>query len=150
MAAKFSSAGIAEVALSAAPIRPDWILEGTPQARSAELSRSADGTAMTAVWDCTAGAFKWFFGGDETVHILDGQVTVEVDGERRTLRQGDVAFFPAGTWSRWEIDTYLKKLAFCRDPLPRAVVTAIEGMRRLKRGLRGGAAAPGGLDSASA
>jgi hypothetical protein len=139
------SAQAAEARLEPAPIRPEWVLEGQPQARSVLLSGAADGMAMTAVWDCTAGAFNWFFGGDETVHILEGEVIVDDGSGPRTLGPGDVAFFPAGTWARWEVRSYVKKLAFCRDPLPGAVLALVRAVRRLKSLVRKGASTPGGL-----
>lgn len=135
----------AETVLEPAPIRPEWVIEGAPQARCRELSRSADGAAITAVWDCTAGAFNWHFAGDETVHILDGEVTVDDGSGPKTLVAGDVAFFPAGTWARWEVGAYVRKLAFCRDPLPRPLLGFIAAVRKLKRLLGRRAAAPGGL-----
>jgi uncharacterized cupin superfamily protein len=135
----------AETALEAAPIRPEWVVEGAPLARCRELSRSADGTAITAVWDCTAGAFNWHFAGDETVHILEGEVTVDDGWGPKTLTAGDVAFFPAGTWARWEVATYVKKLAFCRDPLPRPLLAFIGAVRKAKAMFGKSAAAPGGL-----
>jgi uncharacterized cupin superfamily protein len=135
----------ADAALEAAPIRPEWVIEGEPQARSRELSRSADGAAITAVWDCTAGAFNWHFAGDETVHILEGEVVVDDGWGPRTLSAGDVAFFPAGTWARWEVAIYVKKLAFCRDPLPRPLLAVIKAVRKLKGLLGRRAATPGGL-----
>ncbi|HEY8617923.1 cupin domain-containing protein [Phenylobacterium sp.] len=122
--------------LQPAPIRPEWILEGAPLARSAELSRSPDGTAMTALWDCTAGAFNWFFAGDETVHIVEGEVIVEDEAGVRTLRPGDVALFPAGTWARWTVPRYVRKVAFCRDPLPRPVLKLVQLVRAAKRRLK--------------
>lgn len=135
----------ADIGLEAAPIRPEWVIEGAPQARCRELSRSADGTAITAVWDCTAGAFNWHFAGDETVHILEGAVTVDDGSGPKTLRAGDVAFFPAGTWARWEVSSYVKKLAFCRDPLPRPLLGLVAAVRRAKGLVGRRSAAPGGL-----
>ena len=135
----------ADAVLEAAPIRAEWVIEGQPQARCRELSRSADGTAITAVWDCTAGAFHWRFDGDETVHILQGEVVVDDGSGPKTLRAGDVAFFPAGTASRWEVPVYVRKLAFCRDPLPRPLLAFIRAVRKLKAMLGRKTAAPGGL-----
>jgi uncharacterized cupin superfamily protein len=143
------SAQASDARLEPAPIRAEWVLEGDPQARSALLSGSADGMAMTAVWDCTAGAFNWFFGGDETVHILEGEVIVDDGSGPRTLAAGDVAFFPAGTWARWEVPRYVKKLAFCRDPLPKPVQALVRTARTLKGMLKKGAPA-GGLAPAAA
>ena len=71
------------------------------------------------IWDCTAGKFRWYFGVDETVHILEGEVTVSDDGgNTRTLRAGDIGFFPAGTWMTWRVEKYVRKVAFLRHPLP--------------------------------
>lgn len=147
------SGAIAGARLEPAPIRPEWIRGGAPQARCAELSRSCDGTAMTAVWDCTAGEFDWHFWGDETVHILEGEVIVDDGSGPRTLRPGDVALFPEGSTSRWVVPAYVKKLAFCRDPIPGAALTAIRGVRKLKAMLKrqpaGGGNALGGAPAAS-
>jgi uncharacterized cupin superfamily protein len=107
------------IELQLAPITPEWILSGAPQARSREVSRSADGASNTMIWDCTAGTFRWYFGVDETVHIIDGEVFVKDDmGNSRLLRAGDVGFFPAGTWMTWRVDNYVRKVAFLRHPLP--------------------------------
>lgn len=59
----------ADVELSADPIRPQWIIEGTPQARSKRLAPSADDTSMIMASSCTAGRFEWHYAVDETVHL---------------------------------------------------------------------------------
>jgi uncharacterized protein len=38
------------------------------------------------------------------------------------VRAGDSVFFPAGTRATWTIDSYIRKVAFCRKPLPGAYV----------------------------
>lgn len=107
------------VALQSAPINPDWIVSGSPQARVAEVSRSSDGASNTVIWDCTEGTFRWYFGVDETVHIIEGEVFVSDEaGNNRLLRAGDIGFFPAGTWMVWRVDNYVRKVAFLRHPLP--------------------------------
>lgn len=107
------------------PINPEWVIDGDPQARTAEHSRSHDDAALTAIWDCTSGEFRWFFGWDETVMILEGEVHIVADdGTERTLCAGDVAFFAAGTWARWRVDNYVRKVAFLRKPFPRSVAMA--------------------------
>ncbi len=51
--------------------------------------------------------------------ILDGEVHVTAeDGSERTLKAGDIAYFPAKTWSTWQVDTYVRKIAFCRKEFP--------------------------------
>ncbi|TCL72119.1 cupin domain-containing protein [Rhizobium sp. BK251] len=122
--------------LKPAPIEPSWVLSGQPQARLAEHSRGDDDAAVTAVWDCTAGEFRWHFGWDETVIILEGEVHVTAeDGTERTLAKGDVAYFSGGTWATWRVDHYVKKVAFCRKPFPKPLALAY----RLRNLLRGGA-----------
>ncbi|WP_416408030.1 cupin domain-containing protein [Agrobacterium rosae] len=108
-----------------APINPDWIIAGEPVARMADHSKSADRAAYTALWDCTAGTFRWFFAWDETVHILEGDVHVTAeDGSVHMLRAGDVAYFKAGTWATWRVDTYVRKVAFLRRPFPAPIAFA--------------------------
>ncbi|MDP9807414.1 putative cupin superfamily protein [Rhizobium tibeticum] len=116
------------------PINPDWIISGNPQARTGEHSRSHDDAALTAIWDCTAGEFRWFFYWDETVMILEGEVHILAeDGTERTLGAGDVAFFAAGTWASWRVDKYVRKVAFLRKPFPKPVALAYR-LRSLLRG----------------
>lgn len=136
----FVADGIARMCMKAAPIDPSWIIEGAPQARLSEHSKSFDGASATAVWDCTAGAFRWYFGWDETVVILEGSVHVTAeDGTERVLSAGDIAYFKAGTWATWRIETYVRKVAFVRRPFPSLMVAAM----KLKRALKGGDQAAG-------
>src|SRR5579859_2475364 len=84
------------------PIQSAWILDGNPVARAALLSSSADGTASTYFWDCTAGRFNWFYSFDETLHILEGSVTLKFpSGATRRVVAGDTIFFPAGSRAEW-------------------------------------------------
>ncbi|KPF47373.1 cupin [Rhizobium sp. AAP43] len=123
------------LAFRAAPINPDWIIRGTPLARVGEHSTSGDEASSTAVWDCTAGEFRWYFGWDETVVIQDGEVNVtDADGNQRLLRAGDIAYFRAGTWSTWRIETYVRKVAFLRKPFPGPLAS----LYRLRNAMRGG------------
>ena len=121
------------------PINSAWILDGNPVARAELLSSSADGTASTYFWDCTAGRFNWFYSFDETFHILEGSVTLKYpSGASRRVAAGDTVFFPAGSSAEWTVDNYVRKLAFCRTPIPRYLSAAREVARRLKRVVRGG------------
>ena len=118
---------LGDIALDDSPIEPTWILEGNPQARLAEWSKSIDGTTTTNVWDCTAGRFRWYFAVDEIVHIMDGSVTVSSDDHApRTLIPGDAALFRAGTWSEWHVDNYVRKHAILRQHLPAPVSFALK------------------------
>src|ERR1700688_1164055 len=127
------------------PIHSSWILEGEPVARLELLSSSADGTASTYFWDCTAGRFNWFYSFDETFHILEGEVTLKYPSEvSRRVGTGDTVFFPAGSPAEWTVDNYVRKLAFCRTPVPRVLTLARHVVRRLKRAVRGGSPEGGG------
>ena len=127
------------------PIQAGWILDGSPVARAELLSSSADGTASTYFWDCTAGRFNWFYSFDETFHILEGDVTLKYpSGVSRRVGTGDTVFFPAGSSAEWTVDHYVRKLAFCRTPLPSYLTFARDLVHRLKRAVRGGAPPNGG------
>ena len=131
--------------LRPSPIDPAWIREGNPVARSAVLSRSADTTACTILWDCTAGQFEWRYSFDETVHIVEGSVIVSSQNSPpRRLEPGDVAFFPVGTIAHWQVETYVRKVAFCRHVLPKPALPVIRAMR-WARGLMRKPAAAGSL-----
>lgn len=134
--------GIGQVTLGAAGINPNWVLEGNPIARNKLLSQSADGTATSYFWDCTAGRFNWFYDVDETIYVIEGGVVIkDVAGVARRLSAGDTIFFPAGTRAEWHVETYIRKVAFCRVPLPRSVLMAKRCYRFLKRLVGGGGSA---------
>lgn len=125
-----------DVPLSPSPINPEWIVEGRPMARNSILSRSDDQTACTIVWDCSKGKFNWYYDFDETIHFIEGSVTID-DGHSppRTLGPGDVIFFPAGSHAVWTVDNYVRKVAFCRKVLPGPVGTLIKVLRAIKNKL---------------
>lgn len=136
------AASMDEMEMVGAPIEPSWILAGKPHARLALHSRGHDDQSTTAVWDCTAGTFRWYFGWDETVMILEGEVHVTAeDGVERTLRAGDIAYFAGKTWATWRVDDYVRKIAFCRKQFPAPVTMAL----RLRDLMRPGSRQRGGL-----
>jgi uncharacterized protein len=138
MAASVRSAG-EKGEWTPSPIQRTWILEGAPVARIQFLSESADGTASTWFWDCTAGRFNWFYSFDETLHILEGGFGLKdlISGATRRLTAGDVIYFPQGARAEWTVDRYVRKLAFCRTALPSYLVAARNAARRVKRAVRG-------------
>jgi uncharacterized protein len=140
--------GTAPIEWKLCPIPSDWILEGNPVARIELLSNSADGTANTWFWDCTAGRFNWYYSFDETLHILEGSVTLkDPAGTSRRVIAGDTIFFPAGSRAEWTVDSYIRKLAFCRTPLPRPLVFARSIARRIKRLVHGGVGTRGAIEA---
>jgi hypothetical protein len=127
------STSIEAAHMQPAPIDPSWIIQGSPRARWAELSRSRDRTASTVLWDCTAGEFNWSYADDETVHILEGEAIIENGSMRRAIRPGDVVLFHAGSIWRWRVPLYVKKVAFLRVVAPRPLVLGLRAWRKLKR-----------------
>jgi uncharacterized cupin superfamily protein len=126
------------VALNPCPIRSAWILEGAPVARNKILSVSKDGTASTVIWDCTAGRFNWFYGVDETVYVLEGSVRLKDANGAHLVKAGDSIFFPAGSSAEWTVETYIKKVAFLRQPLSAKYLKLRDMVRRVKALLKGG------------
>lgn len=123
-----------EVSLQPAPITPEWILEGNPVARNRELSHSRDWGAWTMVWDCTGGRFEWHYDIDETVHFVEGSVTISSEGMApRRFGPGDVIFFPAGSKATWEVHSYIRKVAFCRTVPPAPLVLCQKIYQRVRR-----------------
>jgi uncharacterized protein len=126
--------------LEPAPISPDWILAGTPEARSKMLVKSHDRISSITVWECTAGRFNWHYGEDETVVVMSGEAFITTEGgEERRLGQGDIAFFPGGSSCVWRIDDRIKKIAVLRKDLPAPLGIGVRAWHKLLRtvGLRG-------------
>ncbi|GAB7545876.1 cupin domain-containing protein [Cupriavidus sp. 8B] len=123
------------------PIEPTWIRTGAPQSRAAQHSRAIDGLASTNVWECTGGTFEWYYGWEETVLILEGQVRVtSASGRVHVLRAGDIGYFPANTTWFWEVDGYVRKVAFCRKQVPVTLRFATRVLARLNFTNRAGEA----------
>jgi uncharacterized cupin superfamily protein len=132
--------------MSPSPIRSKWVLEGNPIARNKLVSASADGAASSYIWDCTAGRFNWFYEAEETIYVIEGSVVLRDNtGAVRRLTAGDTHFFPVGAHAEWHVETYIKKFALIRTPLPRTLVLAKRVYRLLKSVIgnrRRGSAAP--------
>jgi len=131
-------AGSAAANLRPCPIQANWILEGSQIARVEHLCGSVDGAASTYFWDCTAGRFNWYYHFDETLYVLEGSVTLKDAAGTARLIAGGMIFFPAGSSAEWTVDSYIRKLAFCRTPLPSYFLFVKQVGRRIKRLFRGG------------
>ena len=135
-------AAAASADLEPAPISPDWILAGTPQARSKLLAKSHDRTSSIMVWECTAGRFNWHYSEDETVVVISGEVFITGEkGERkaacRPRRYGD--FSINGSSCTWRVNDRIKKVAVLRKDMPFLLGFGVRVWNKLLRivGLRG-------------
>lgn len=124
------AAAVHQVALLPNPLEPTWIEEGKPEASSVTLSTSADALLSCGVWACTAGKFRFRHDADEIVHILAGAATVRHAGAVYRLGPGDVAHFPAGQTTYWDIPDQVRKFWVQRQPR-----TSLAGRLRRRLGL---------------
>jgi uncharacterized cupin superfamily protein len=124
----------AEVELEPEPIPREWILSGTPVARSKTLVRSRDLTSSVVVWDCTAGRFLWHYGQDETVLFLSGEAFLLLeDGTERRFGPGDLGFVPAGTTCTWRVAGQVRKVAVLRESMWRPLGLCLKAWKKLLR-----------------
>ncbi len=111
------------------PITPADVLDGDPVARSVKLTESANGRVTSHIWDCTAGSFRWHYGCDEVIHILEGEALIEDEsGSSLVIAAGDIVQFAFGSSALWTVPTYVRKVAFLSFP-PKPVRV----VRRLRR-----------------
>ena len=110
---------VSEVKLTDFPIPKNQVLEGSPVARIWVAAQSEDLKITQGVWDCTQGKFTWDYSWDESVMILEGEVTVEqVGGQTHTLKAGDFMHLPRGIKTKWFVPKYLKKTFVIRTLEP--------------------------------
>ena len=137
------------VKLSPSPIEPSWIIDGNPQASACLLSKSADRSAWTVVWECTKGRFNWYYDLDETIMVLEGAIILESDNLPPTrYGVGSVILFRKGAHARWYVEDYVKKLAFCRRAHPLPLAFVLRGLAFLNRKVFGAAKGNGVLSPA--
>lgn len=66
--------------------------------------------AFSGLWRCEPMTFDYEFPGDETFHILQGELHIELaDGGSVDVKEGDIISFHKGTKSTWTIKSSFKK-----------------------------------------
>jgi uncharacterized cupin superfamily protein len=88
------------------------VLGGEPAARVAWLRTSSggDGVLYAGMLTAQPATFVYRFAGDETFHVLDGELDVTLEGgERVSLRPGDIESFPRGARSTWTLHAPFRK-----------------------------------------
>ena len=122
------------VELDPEPIPKEWILSGSPVARSRNLTRSRDLTSSVVVWDCTPGQFRWHYSQDATLLIVSGEAFIMAeDGEERRFGPGDVGFFPAGTTRIWRVAKHIRKVAVLRETMWRPLGFCLKAWKKILR-----------------
>jgi uncharacterized cupin superfamily protein len=130
------AAQTASAHLTPSPIASSWIIAGNPVAQSTVLSTSADGLAWTMVWQCSEGAFNWYYDLDETILILEGSIVLESSTMSPTrYGPGDVVFFKNGAHAIWRVEGHVRKLAFVRRPQPILLAFVSRAFSKIKRTL---------------
>ena len=120
--------------LQPSPIVPSWIIEGSPQAHAAVMSKSTCGSAWTMIWSCSEGKFNWYYDVDETIMILEGSIVLEIEGMPPTrYGAGDVILFREGSHAKWHVEGHVKKVAFFRRANPRLLDLPIRAINKIKR-----------------
>jgi len=88
------------------------VIEGDPNAKVAWLRTESggEGVLYTGMFTAEPSTFRYRFAGDESFHVLDGNLEISVDGgDTVTLAPGDIASFPKGATSTWVLSTRLRK-----------------------------------------
>ena len=93
------------------PLPKDTIVKGEPGAMVHWARVQADPPYYAGVWTVQPCTFDFAFEMNETAHVLEGHVVVtQQDGPTLELRAGDVATFPKGAKTRWEVRAPFKKI----------------------------------------
>jgi uncharacterized cupin superfamily protein len=69
-----------------------------------------DGVLYAGLWTHEPAEFPYVPPGDETFHVLEGEVTIaDESGTKTTLRSGDIASLVKGEPTTWQITKPFKK-----------------------------------------
>jgi uncharacterized cupin superfamily protein len=91
---------------------PDMV-DGTQvgEFRGLEPKGASANKLDVSVWRSGPATYDYLFEDDEAFHVVAGAATIELPdtGESIEVREGDVAYFSAGTRSVWTITQPFKK-----------------------------------------
>lgn len=89
-----------------------FIHDGQPfgQVHWLRTESGGDGVLYTGLWKHDVAVFPYIFPGDETFHLLEGRVQIELDGSGVVdLGPGAIVSFRKGQHSVWRIIEPMKK-----------------------------------------
>jgi uncharacterized cupin superfamily protein len=95
------------------PMPRELFVEGDARAQVHWLRVSGPGEPpyYAGLWTAQPSVFNYTFELNETLHVLEGHVVVRQEGgPTLDLRAGDVATFPRGAVTRWEVREPFKKV----------------------------------------
>ena len=68
------------------------------------------GVESWPIWEKEESEFDWYYDENETCYILEGEVEVTTeDGQKVTIKAGDLVTFPEGLRCRWKIKKRIRK-----------------------------------------
>ena len=98
------------------PLPQEEILEGVPDSRCLFTAESADQGASAGFWSCQPGRYEFYFGYDEFVYLIEGELTISWDDKSFAMKPGDTAHFPQGCTTIWHITKKMTKYFVARAP----------------------------------
>ena len=114
-----SSVTAATASLDPWPLPESVITGGDPRAEGRFLWQSEDKRLGNGVWTCAPGSFNWDYTWDETIYLVEGEVTIaDQDGNSNTYSAGDLFFVRVGTKSTWEVTKAVRKVFHIRSDAP--------------------------------
>ena len=73
-------------------------------------TNSSGEATYSGLWRCEPMTFEYEFPGDEIFHILQGELQIELaNGDKVSVKVGDVISFDKGIKSTWTIQSSFKK-----------------------------------------
>ena len=91
-------------------VDPGWVKSGKPNFKAVEFSAAADGSSSSGIFEAEGpSTFEWHYQLDESIYVLSGGVEIDYLGQHFSLKEGDTAFFRAGTMALWHVPVGIKK-----------------------------------------
>lgn len=96
--------------IQAFAVDPIWVKSGKPNFKAVEFSAATDGSSSSGIFEAEGpSTFEWHYQLDESIYVLSGGVEIDYLGQHFTLKEGDTAFFRAGTVALWHVPVGIKK-----------------------------------------
>ncbi len=67
------------------------------------------GVRTWPIWTCDISTFDWSYTEPETCFLLEGQVTVEAQGQSVSFGKGDLVVFPRDLSCVWKVSVPVRK-----------------------------------------